>query len=306
MPDLSTANLWKIIGSTPMIALRYSYGGGPEQQVLVKCEQYNLTGSITDRVALYILQKAQEQGDLHSGDLIVEASAGDSGLSYAAVGKALGFRVLIIMPDTVSLEHRAAIKAKGAGIKLAGKTEAPVKLAEAMAHLDGIFLPKRFAEKWRVEAHEQTTGREIGHFLLLEELSPSALVMGVKSGAAITGISRYLHKVFPDMLVKTVQVSDSPTLVDFARFGQPLTLAWGDALVLQQKLAGELRLEVGATSAVNLLGAIKWQQEYGQNKTVLTVFPDSCKKKNTAEVQVLPSYLSAGIDLLGYQVLAKI
>jgi len=175
-----------------------------------------------------------------------------------------------------------------------------------MAHLDGIFLPKRFAEKWRVEAHEQTTGREIGHFLLLEELSPSALVMGVKSGAAITGISRYLHKVFPDMLVKTVQVSDSPTLVDFARFGQPLTLACGDALVLQQKLAGELRLEVGATSAVNLLGAIKWQQEYGQNKTVLTVFPDSCKKKNTDQVQVLPSYLSAGIDLLGYQVLAKI
>src|SRR6201995_2449371 len=100
-------SLWRHIGNTQLIEIAYSFRGGKERQVLVKCEQFNLTGSIKDRMALYILQKACEQGKIKPGDLIVEATSGNTGIAFAAIGKALGLRVRIIMPDWMSLERGA-------------------------------------------------------------------------------------------------------------------------------------------------------------------------------------------------------
>src|SRR6185503_20206388 len=121
MPDTYKAtvnhqihNLWKLIGNTPLIAVAYRYRGGAEQQVLVKCEQFNMTGSIKDRMALYILQKASEQGKIKPGDIIAEATSGNTGIAFAAIGKALGNRVRIIMPDWMSLERKALLKSYGA------------------------------------------------------------------------------------------------------------------------------------------------------------------------------------------------
>ena len=159
-------NLWKLIGNTPLIAISYSYKGDAACEVLVKCEQYNLTGSIKDRMALYILQKACEQGKIKPGDLIVEATSGNTGIAFAAIGKALGSRVKFIMPVWMSAERRAIIKGYGAEIQLVSREEGgflgSIKIAEAMSHYDGVFLPRQFENLYNVEAHEKTTGREIG------------------------------------------------------------------------------------------------------------------------------------------------
>src|SRR5476649_1562229 len=129
MPDTQfrsmpqTGHLWKLIGNTDMIALTYRYQDGPEQEVLVKCEQYNMTGSVKDRMALYILQKAKEQNLIKPGDTIVEATSGNTGIAFAAIGKALGHRVKIIMPDWMSLERRAILKSYGAELELVSQEQ---------------------------------------------------------------------------------------------------------------------------------------------------------------------------------------
>src|ERR1700760_653144 len=132
------ANLWKLVGNTPFMAITYRYREGAPQEVFVKCEQYNLTGSIKDRMALYILQKACQQGRIKPGDLIVEATSGNTGIAFAAIGKALGNRVRIIMPDWMSMERKAIIKGYGAEVQLVSREEGgflgSIQLAEAMAH----------------------------------------------------------------------------------------------------------------------------------------------------------------------------
>src|ERR1700743_3207942 len=195
-----TASLWKMIGNTPLISLGYRYCNGAEQRLLVKCEQYNLTGSIKDRMALYILQKALEQGKIKAGDLIVEATSGNTGIAFAAIGKALGNRVRIIMPDWMSLERRAIIKSYGAEVQLVSKEDGgflgAIKMAEAMGHFDSVFLPRQFENLYNVEAHEKTTGREIGHFLLLERIIPAAFVAGVGTGGTVMGVGKYLRTLY--------------------------------------------------------------------------------------------------------------
>ena len=119
--DNRIENLWRLIGNTPMIELRYRYRGAEPQKILVKCEQYNLTHSIKDRMALYILQKAIEQGYLKPADTIVEVTSGNTGIAFAAIGRALGHRVKILMPDWMSMERRAIIKGHGAEVELVSK-----------------------------------------------------------------------------------------------------------------------------------------------------------------------------------------
>src|SRR6201996_5199560 len=195
------ANLWRLVGNTPFVAITYRYREGEPQEVFVKCEQYNLTHSIKDRMALYILDKACEQGRIKPGDLIVEATSGNTGIAFAAIGKALGNRVKIIMPDWMSMERRAIIKHYGAEIQLVSKEEGgflgSIKIAEATAHLDGVFLPRQFENAYNVEAHEKTTGREIGHSLLLEQIRPAAFVAGVGTGGTVMGVGKYLRSIFP-------------------------------------------------------------------------------------------------------------
>src|ERR1700761_7184154 len=132
-----TDNLWKLIGNTPLFAISYSYNGGEPQTVYAKCEQYNLTGSIKDRMALYILQQAAAQGKLKPGDLIVEATSGNTGIAFAAIGKALGHPVKIIMPDWLSRERIDIIKSLGAEVLTVSKAEGgflqSIRMSEEMA-----------------------------------------------------------------------------------------------------------------------------------------------------------------------------
>lgn len=331
--NVQTTNLWKMIGHTPLICLRYSYRGGQAQELFVKCEQYNLTGSIKDRMALYILQKAKEQGKLKSGDLIVEATSGNTGIALAAIGKALGNRVKIIMPDWMSVERRAIIKGYGAEVQLVSKEQGGfmgcIRIAEEMADFDQVFLPRQFENCYNAEAHEKTTGREIGHSLLLEKIKPAAFVAGVGTGGTVMGVGKYLRTIFPDITIHPLEPVESPTMttgfkigshriqgisdefvpaiVDFNSLNSIVQVNDGDSLLMAQKVASELGMSVGISSGANLLGAIKLQQHLGISKAVITVFPDDGKKYLSTDLYktepVRNEYLTPSVTLLGYRVL---
>ncbi|WP_448698228.1 PLP-dependent cysteine synthase family protein [Mucilaginibacter sp. AW1-3] len=330
-----TTNLWKLVGNTPMVAIRYRYQGGPEQQVFAKCEHFNLTGSIKDRMALYILEKAYEQGRICPNDTIVEATSGNTGISLAAIGRALGHRVKILMPDWMSLERYDLIKSYGAEVQLVSKDQGgfvgSIQMAEAMGHYDGVFLPRQFENPYNVEAHERTTGREIGYHLLLKKIRPDAFVAGVGTGGTVMGVGKYLKMLYPDIHIHPLEPAESPTLstgykvgshriqgisdefipgiVKLDQLDSVVRVSDGDAILMAQKLGSELQLGVGISSGANLLGAIKLQQESGSGSVVITVFPDSNKKYLSTDLfKAEPPrahHLSGLVELTGYEVLDK-
>jgi cysteine synthase A len=324
-------SLWQMIGNTPMIEVGYRYQGGKEQRIFVKCEHYSLTGSIKDRMALYILQKAYEQGHIKTGDTIVEATSGNTGIAFAAIGRALGHRVRIIMPDWLSRERMAIIKSMGAEIVLVSKDQGgflgSISLAEMSQHNERVFLPRQFENQYNVEAHEKTTGREIGHQFLLAGIKPHAFIAGVGTGGTVMGVGKYLRTLYPDIKVHPLEPAESPTLstghkigshriqgisdefipaiVDLRALNKVVGVNDGDAILMAQKLGKQLGLAVGISSGANLLGAIKVQQELGMNSVVITIFPDSNKKYLStdlfAEEPVKDNYLTPNVALTNYK-----
>jgi len=162
--DSTFKHLWCLVGNTPMLELQYTYKG-KASHIYVKCEQYNLTGSIKDRMALYILYKAYMNCAIRPSDVIVEATSGNTGIAFSAIGKALGHEVKIIMPNWLSKERIDIIKSMGADIQLISKEEGgflgSIRLSEELATQEGVFLPRQFENQYNAEAHELTTGREI-------------------------------------------------------------------------------------------------------------------------------------------------
>jgi cysteine synthase A len=293
--------LWQQVGNTPMARIRYRYKDGPEQNLLVKCEYANITGSIKDRIVLFALEKAYEQGRLRSGDLIVDAVSGNTALALAAIGHTLGHRVRLLMPDTTDLEERDRLKIFRADVRLVSKAdgglEGCAQMAVAMSFHDGVFLPRLFEQQYQPEAYEKTTGREMGYYLLLEKTRPDALVAGWGSGATLTGIGKYLRILFPNMethaLERTAEVAPASN--------KALTIIEGDAILMAQRLAAQFHLPVGISSGANLLGAIQAQQRLDSRSIVVTVFPDDDKKYlGTGLFQKEPvqnGYLSPDIEL---------
>jgi len=329
--------LWQQVGNTPMIAVSYRYRNGGEQTILVKDEHYSPTGSIKDRMALYILQKAYENGSIRRGDRIVEVSSGNTGNAFAAIGKLLGHPVRIIMPDSLSKERIDLIRSLGAEVLLVSREDGGflqgIKLAGLMAYDERVFLPRQFENTLNAEVHEKTTGREIANQLLLMDIkNPFAFIAGVGTGGTIMGAGRHLRKLFPDIRLHPLEPVESPTLSTGRKNGHHriqgisdefipaiLDLSWldkivqvndGDAILMAQRLGKELGLGVGLSSGINFLAAVKVQQENGGMGVVVTVFPDSNKKYLSTDLMndepVRPGYLSPDIRLTGYQVLNKI
>jgi cysteine synthase A len=188
-------SLWQLVGNTPMLELKYLYKG-KEGRVFVKCEHYNLTGSIKDRMALFILQQAYLQNLIRPTDTIIEATSGNTGIAFSAIGKALGHPVTIVMPNWLSKERIDIIKSLGADILLISKEEGgflgSIKLTEEMrANSDTYFLPRQFENTWNAMAHEKTTEFEIWHQLESIGLVPDAFVAGVGTGGTIMGTGAF-------------------------------------------------------------------------------------------------------------------
>src|SRR5690606_23184367 len=215
-------HLWHLVGNTPMLKLNYTYNG-KKSSIYVKCEHYNLTGSIKDRMALYILYKAYANGQINPTDKIVEATSGNTGIAFSAIGKALGHDVTIIMPNWLSKERTDIIKSMGAEVVLVCKEEGgflgSIRLSEEMAEKGGVFLPCQFENECNAEAHALTTMHEIKLQLENIGLKPNAVVAGVGTGGTIMGAKNYFKALDPSIGVHPLEPAESPTLTTGYKVG---------------------------------------------------------------------------------------
>jgi cysteine synthase A len=330
------ARLWTLVGNTPMLGIRYRYKD-KIRTVYAKCEHYNLTGSIKDRMALYILQRAYAEGKIHPGDRIVEASSGNTGIAFAAIGKALGHPVTIIMPDWLSRERMDIIKSLGAEIILISKAEGgfigSIELSLKMAiESPDIFLPMQFENLCNAEAHQKTTAPEIWSQLQSIGLKPDAFVAGVGTGGTVMGMSKYLKKKNPLIAIHPLEPKESPTLstghkngshriqgisdefipaiVKLDELGDIIKVSDGDSILMAQQMAKTLGLAVGISSGANMLGAIHAQNYLGGDAVVVTILSDSNKKYLSTDLMkeepVKEGYITPEIELLDYTPLKRL
>ncbi|MFT4204965.1 MAG: cysteine synthase family protein [Chitinophagaceae bacterium] len=323
------------IGNTPMVEIRCHYKG-KQRRLFAKCEFYNLTGSIKDRVALYTLEQAYRNDKIQPSDTIVEATSGNMGISYAAVGRALGHRVRIIMPDWLSLERRAIIKSFGADITLVSKAEGgflgSIALSQKMFEEGGVFLPRQFDNTDNCKAHETTTGPEIWEQLASIGIEPDAFIAGVGTGGTVMGVGRYLRTQNRNIKIYPLEPAESPTLstghkigshriqgisdefipsiLQLDRLDDIVGVQDGDAIIMAQKLASELGIAVGISSGANFIGALKVMETLGDDAVVVTTFAD-CNKKylSTDLVKEEPTkegYLSNDVVLDSFQALHRL
>jgi cysteine synthase A len=288
-------------------------------------------------MALHIIARAYETGALAPGGLIVEATSGNTGISFAALGRALGHPVTIFMPDWMSDERKKLIRGYGATIRLVSAEEGgflgSIGLAEELARgTPGAFLPRQFANAHNVEAHARTTGPELWEQLRWNDLTPDAFVAGVGTGGTIMGVGGFLREVNPAIGLYPVEPASSPTLstghkigkhriqgisdefippiVDLSALNRPIAVADGDAILMAQKLASEIGLGVGISSGANFIAALEVQRRTGLDSIVVTVFPDSNKKYLTTDLfgyePVKPGFISPHVRLLGFRAMNRV
>ena len=325
-----------MIGNTPLLAIRFSFRG-KERVIYAKAEHLNMTGSIKDRMAFHILKKAYEEGRIRAGDTIAEATSGNTGISFAAIGRALGHPVVIFIPDWMSGERVALIRSFGARIVSVSRDEGgflgSIRLTEEFARKErNVFLPSQFDSLANIEAHERTTGAEIWWQLHSRSIKPDAFIAGVGTGGTIMGAGKYLRRHNPDTKVYPLEPAESPTLSTGCKVGRHriqgvsdefipsilkleeldsvVSVPDGDAILMAQKLAARLGLGVGISSGANFLGALKVQEKLGDSAVVATVFPDDNKKYlSTALLDhepVMHGYKAPEVELLSYEALKRV
>lgn len=335
--DNKFRHLWQLVGNTPMLELVYRYKG-KVRKIYVKAEHYNLTGSIKDRMALYILQQAYTEGKITPEDIIVEATSGNTGIAFSAIGRALGHDVRIIMPSWLSKERMDIIRSLGAEVILVSKEEGGFLGSIAMSHKmaannDHIFLPRQFENEYNNEAHERTTGREIWMQMQSVDLTPDAFVAGVGTGGTIMGTGKYLRSRNPSIRIHPLEPAESPTMSTGHKVGSHriqgisdefipaivhlnecdsiIQASDGDSILMAQLLAKQLGLAVGISSGANVLGAIQLQESSGrEDYHVVTVFPDSNKKYLSTDLMkeepVKDGYITPEVELLDYDAIHRL
>ena len=319
------SKITNLIGNTPMIKIEYEIEG-KIKSLYAKLEYYNLTGSIKDRTAYYIIKDAMDQKILKDGMPILEATSGNTGISLAALGSYYKHPVYIYMPDWMSIERRNLIKSFGANVILISKAEGGVaggaiKAKKKAEELNG-FVANQFENKSNFKAHYETTGKEI-----LEQIPEKiyALVAGVGTGGTLMGAGMRIIEKINDVKLVAVEPENSPVisqgkvlgghkiegigagflpdLVDKSAISQTELIKDDDALNMSKKLAKELALGVGISSGANIMGAILLQNKV--NQPVVTVFPDDNKKYLSTElmndINKNEDLISNRVKLIGYK-----
>jgi len=328
--------LSSLVGNTPLLAIEFMYAG-KRLTLYAKAENLSMTGSIKDRMAFHILEQGYNRGVLRPGDLVIEATSGNTGIAFAAIGRALGHPVTIFMPNWMSAERINLIRSLGAEIVLVSKADGgflgSIRRAEELAETtEGAFLPRQFSNEDNIEAHYQTTGPEIWWQLRFRSLFPNAFVAGVGTGGTVMGTGRFLKKKYPSIEIRPLEPSSSPTMstghkvgkhriqgisdefippiLDLESLDEIVSVDDGDAILMAQKLAQELGLGVGISSGANFLGALMVQEELGRDAVVVTVFPDDNKKYLSTDLlreePLKDNFLAPQIKLLGVRAFKRV
>lgn len=204
-----------MVGRTPLLELQeYMAAKGCRGRLLAKLEYMNPAGSVKDRVAVRMIDEAEKSGILHRGDVIIEPTSGNTGIGLAWVAAARGYRLIITMPETMSMERRKLLSAYGAELVLtpASKgTKGAIKKANELAEEIGGFVPSQFTNPYNPQAHYDTTGPEIWEDT---DGNIDIFVAGVGTGGTITGTGKYLKEKNPEVKVIAVEPSGSPVLSD--------------------------------------------------------------------------------------------
>lgn len=318
-------NIEDLIGNTPMIKVDYEYEG-KQSSIYAKLEYYNYTGSIKDRIALYIIQKEKENGNLKDGQSIVEVTSGNTGISFSAIGAYYGHDVHIFMPDWVSLERRNIIEMYGAHVHLVSKEEGGFKraleLAEEFAIENDAFRPLQFDNPLNIEAQYNSTGQEI-----LDSVSDiNAFVSGIGTGGTLMGIGKRLKdndsssKIFalePSTLsilkmgmeegshmIEGIGDDFIPSIVDRDLIDDIVLIHDCDAINMSKRIAKEFGLGIGISSGANFLASVLMDSD---ELKIATVFADDNKKYITTKlsepVDDSPELLSNRVKLIDFEVI---
>jgi cysteine synthase len=331
--DLPTSKfkaLNRLVGNTPLLSIHFRCRG-IHRILFAKAEYLNLTGSIKDRMAVRILQKAYAEDQIAPGYTIAEATSGNTGISFAAIGRMLGHPVKIFMPDWMSQERVHLIRSYGAEVVTVSQADGGflggIRMCEEFAaSRTDVFLPRQFSNPANSESHEESTGPEIWSQLTSVGKRPQAFVAGVGTGGTVMGVAKYLHKHDSGIRIHPVEPVESPTLSTGCKVGkhriqgisdefvpeilqlkdlnEVIAISDGDAILMAQKLAMHAGLAVGISSGANFLAAVRAQEKLGTDAAVVTVFCDDNKKYlSTAlmsEEPIQSGYRSPEIELLGF------
>ena len=249
-------NLLDLIGNTPVVKVDFKDENIAD--VYVKLEKFNLSGSVKDRAALGMIEAAEKEGLLKEGSVIIEPTSGNTGIALALIGRLKGYKVIIVMPDTMSIERRATLKAYGAELILTDGTKGmgeAIAVAEKLAAENpNYFLPQQFNNKANPEKHYETTGKE-----LLDDFKViDAFVAGVGTG--------FIPKNYDASVVDEIVKISSEEAVEYAK-----------------KASHDFGLFVGISSGANIAAAYQVAKKLGKGKIVVTLAPDGGEKYLSVE-----------------------
>ncbi len=316
-----------VIGQTPMIKVLYRYKG-KSQCIYIKLEYYNITGSIKDRMANYIIEKAKQRGELKPNQMIVEATSGNTGIALAAIGAREKHPVCIFMPDWVSKERVELMKSYNAKViqfsKQQGGFRKCVAEARNYAKANQAFLANQFANPDNILAHYETTGKEIEEQMVGEPIG--GFVSGVGTGGTLMGVGRRLKRKNKETLVVAIEpdtmpllsknkiisshkiegIGDDfvPELVNRNLIDQVILIHDEDAINMARLIARNLGIGCGISSGANFLGAIILQDRI--KNPVVTVFADDNKKYLSTDlaqnVDNNEKWISNHVDLIKWEI----
>ena len=286
----------QLIGNTPLLKLNRIV---PEDaaDVYVKLEFFNPAGSIKDRIALSMIEKAEAEGKLKPGDTIIEPTSGNTGIGLASVAAAKGYHLIIVMPETMSVERRKLMQGYGAELILtpgADGMKGSIAKAQELVDTKGYFMPMQFENPANPAIHEATTGQEIIDAFGKDDL-PDAFVAGVGTGGTLSGIGHALKKADPNIKVYALEPAESPLLkegkagkhkiqgisagfipktLDQEVYDGIIEVSSDDAIKTGQAVGRLEGFFPGISAGANIYGAIELAKQLGKGKKVVTVSPD--------------------------------
>ncbi|WP_274365924.1 cysteine synthase A [Paenibacillus thermotolerans] len=292
-------NVTQLIGDTPLVKLNRVV---PEDsaEVYVKLEYQNPGSSVKDRIAISMIETAEREGRLKPGDTIVEPTSGNTGIGLAMVAAAKGYKAILVMPETMSMERRNLLRAYGADLVLTpgpeGMKGAIKRAEELVAENPGYFMPQQFKNPANVEIHRRTTGPEIVEAIQSHDGKLDAFVAGIGTGGTITGAGEVLREHFPGIQIIAVEPSASPVLsggkpgphkiqgigagfvpdiLNTEVYNEIITVENEDAFATSRRVAREEGILGGISSGAAIFAALQVAKKLGKGKRVVAIIPSN-------------------------------
>ncbi|MFC6335181.1 cysteine synthase A [Paenibacillus septentrionalis] len=289
----------ELIGDTPLVRLNRLVPEG-SAEIYVKLEYQNPGASVKDRIAISMIEVAEQEGLIKPGDTIVEPTSGNTGIGLALVAAAKGYNAILVMPETMSIERRNLLRAYGANLVLTpgseGMNGAVRKAEELVAENPGYFMPQQFKNQANVKIHRETTGPEIVEAINSLDGKLDAFVAGIGTGGTISGAGEVLKNAFPDIKVYAVEPSASPLLsggnpgphkiqgiganfipdiLNREIYDQVITVENDDAFEYARRAAKEEGILCGISSGAAIYAALQVAKELGAGKRVVAIVPSN-------------------------------